>query len=287
MIKIAVASGKGGTGKTLVSTNLAYIAAKRMKVALYDLDVEEPNSHLFFHNEKTTEAQSVEMMIPVVDDDKCTYCGICSKVCEYHAIITLAKNVMVFPELCHSCYGCLEMCPTGAIGEGFKSIGEIFHTENDNLSLITGKLKVSESATTALIAKTKRKTAKHTDLAIYDAPPGTSCPVIEATKDMDYIILVSEPTLFGCHDLDLVVQTVKQLRKPFGVIVNKAEKGNRIIDEYCQDNNIDVIARIPMQDEFARYYAQGKLIVDTAAEIEPIFNDLLITVISKVGGAIE
>jgi MinD superfamily P-loop ATPase len=285
LIKIAVASGKGGTGKTLISTNLAYIASKKMKVSLYDLDVEEPNSHLFLQKEEV-QPVSVEMMIPVVNDDKCTYCGICSKVCEYHAIITLAKNVMVFPELCHSCYGCLEMCPTGAISEGFKSIGEIFHSQNDNLNLITGKLKVSESATTALIAKTKNEKSENVKLAIYDSPPGTSCPVIEATKDMDYIILVSEPTLFGVHDLDLVVQTIKQLNRPFGIIINKAEKNNTIIDDYCKENAIEIIAKIPIQDEIAHTYARGGLIVENVKGTEAVFEKLLHTVLAKAGGAV-
>ena len=281
MIKVAVASGKGGTGKTLISTNLAHLASKTMKVALYDLDVEEPNSHLFLPMDKRVE-EPVKMMIPVVDDDKCTYCGICSKVCEYHAIITLAKNVLVFPELCHSCYGCLEMCPTNAISEGFKSIGDIAVSHEGNLNLITGKLKVSESATTALIAKTKQEVMADAQLAIYDSPPGTSCPVIEATKDMDYIVLVSEPTLFGLHDLDLVVKTIRQLNKPFGIIINKYEKNNTIIDDYCRDNSIEILGKVPMDNNIASAYAQGELVCKTVKGTAPLFEKLLNTILAKV-----
>ena len=280
-MKIAIASGKGGTGKTLVATNLAYIAANRMSVNLYDLDVEEPNSHLFIKGTPISD-EDVKMMIPVVDEEICNNCGICSKICEYHAIISLADNVLVFPELCHSCYGCLEMCPEGAISEGFKSIGQINISENGNLNLVTGKLKVSESATAALISKTKKKLHNSAELNIYDSPPGSSCPVIEATKDMDYIILVGEPTPFGLHDLDLVAQTVKKLGKSFGVIVNKAVEGNSLLENYCDKNNIEIIGKINQRMDIAQNYAIGGLITNTIEGMDKIFEDILIRIESNV-----
>ena len=222
------------------------------------------------------------MMIPVVDEEKCNYCGICSKVCEYHAIISLADNVLVFPELCHSCYGCLEMCPEGAISEGFKSIGQIIYSENKNLRLITGKLKVSESATTALINKTKKKVIIPADLNIYDSPPGSSCPVIEAMKDMDYIILVSEPTPFGLHDLDLVAQTAKQLGKSCGVIVNKAVEGNTLIENYCDQNNIEIIGKIEHRMDIAQSYAKSELISESIVGMDNIFDNMLDRILNTV-----
>ena len=280
-MKIAIASGKGGTGKTLVATNLAHIAAKKMKVNLYDLDVEEPNSHLFI---KTTpiSSEDVKMMIPVVNEDICNNCGICSKVCEYHAIISIANNVLVFPELCHSCYGCLEMCPEGAISEGFKSIGQIEYSESENLRLTTGKLKISESATAALISKTKKNNEFPSEINIYDSPPGSSCPVIEAIKDMDYIILVGEPTPFGLHDLDLVAQTVKQLGKSCGVIVNKAVEENSLLEDYCNKNNIEIIGKINHRMDIAQSYAKSELISEAINGMDIIFDNMLDRILNTV-----
>jgi MinD superfamily P-loop ATPase len=273
-MNIAMVSGKGGTGKTLIATNLAHIAAKTMTVNLYDLDVEEPNSHLFIRS-TLVNSTDVKMMIPVVDAEKCNYCGICSKICEYHAIISLDKNVLVFPELCHSCYGCLELCPEGAISEGFKSIGQIEHSMTANTNLITGKLKISETATTALIKYTKKYTLPLAEINIHDAPPGSSCPVIEAMKDMDFVLLVAEPTPFGLHDVDLVVQTVKQLNIPCGLVINKAEKNNSLIEEYCKQNNIDIIGKIDQQIEIAKSYARSELISESIEGMDKIFQQIL------------
>ena len=280
-MKIAIASGKGGTGKTLVATNLAHIAAKKMKVNLYDLDVEEPNSHLFI-NTTPISSEDVKMMIPVVDEEVCNNCGVCSKVCEYHAIISLADNVLVFPELCHSCYGCLEMCPEGAISEGFKSIGQIEYSESENLRLTTGKLKISESATAALISKTKKNNEFPSEINIYDSPPGSSCPVIEAIKDMDYIILVGEPTPFGLHDLDLVAQTVKQLGKSCGVIVNKAVEENSLLEDYCNKNNIEIIGKINHRMDIAQSYAKSELISEAINGMDIIFDNMLDRILNTV-----
>ena len=276
----AIASGKGGTGKTLVATNLAHIASEQINVRLFDLDVEEPNDHLFlkFENQST---KTVKNMIPFVDESLCTHCGICSKICEYHAIITLAEQVMVFPELCHSCYGCLELCPENAISEGFKEIGQITTAVNGNLSLVSGRLRVSETATTALISRTQEILPGSDSLQIYDAPPGTSCPFIETAKRADFILLVAEPTPFGLHDMDLVVQTLRQLDKTMAVIINKSEPGNTLIEDYCIEKNIEVLARIPLRDDIARTYAAGDLIIDKIPGMRDLFAELLKRLINE------
>ena len=282
-MKIAIASGKGGTGKTMIATNLAYIASLSYPVQLYDLDVEEPNDHLFFNTPLGNE-NDVEMMIPVVDEEKCTHCGICTKVCEYHSIITLPDRVMVFPELCHSCYGCLEMCPEGAISEGFKSIGTISSLHQENINLVTGRLKISESATAALISKTKDHGEEDNKLIFYDSPPGSSCPVIEAVKDCDYVILASEPSPFGLHDMDLVARTLIDLKVPFGVIVNKDVKNNTLIDNYCSENKIEIIGRIPLSMEIAQAYASGGIVSKAVDDMDVLFKQILETIILRAEG---
>jgi len=279
-VKIAVASGKGGTGKTLVSTNLAYVASRTSKVALYDLDVEEPNCHLFFETDGEA-AESVKLMIPVVDKDKCGFCGVCADVCEYNAMVTLAADVLVFPELCHSCYGCLEMCPEGAISEGFKNIGSTVVSRSGALTLVSGELAIGQPATTALVGMTKNRVRLADGIQLYDAPPGTSCPVIEAVKDADYVVLVSEPTRFGLHDLDLMVQTLRRLGKPYGVVINKARERDCSIDEYCRDNGIEVIQQIPWRKDIARDCARGRLVAETIPDVGALFETMLETLRSR------
>ncbi len=280
-MKIAIASGKGGTGKTLIATNLAAVAAKSQKVKLYDLDVEEPNVALFF-NQENKNVRPVERMIPVVNEEVCDHCGICSQVCEYHAIITLANQVMVFPELCHSCYGCLEMCPLGAIEEGKKEIGQILQSQSENIGFVSGLLKIGESATTALIRDTKKVDENDAQLQIYDSPPGTSCPVIEAVNEVDFVVLVGEPTPFGLHDLDLLVQVIRQLGKPFGVVINKALAEQDLITKYCQEKQIEILGKIPLQQEIARSYAQGQLVSKALPNMEELFRSILQKIRQKV-----
>ena len=279
-MKIAVASGKGGTGKTLVSTNLAYVAGRTSRVALYDLDVEEPNCRLFFEPAEEV-VESVEMMIPIVDEDKCTFCGVCADVCEFNALVTLPADVLVFPELCHSCYGCLEMCPEGAIGEGFKKIGSTSVSRSGAMTLVSGELAIGQPATTALVGVTKNRVHLADGIQLYDAPPGTSCPVVEAVKDADYVVLVSEPTRFGLHDLDLMVQTLRRLEKPYGVVINKARDGDYRIEEYCQDNGIEVILRIPWRKDIARDCARGRLVAETIPDVGALFETMLETLTSR------
>jgi MinD superfamily P-loop ATPase len=275
-MKIAIASGKGGTGKTLVATNLGHVASDSHLVNLYDLDVEEPNCHLFFPSRQYDDT-SVKMMIPSVDQEKCGFCGTCSEVCEYHAIIAMPGNVVVFPELCHSCYGCLEMCPERAISEGYKDIGRIRKSagESSRLGLIYGELKIGQPATTALVRRTKAMDAIPATIDIYDSPPGTSCPVVEAMKEADYVILVSEPTPFGLHDLDLIAQTATLLKKRVGVVVNKSVDDNFLIEDYCQKKNIEIIQHIPYREDIARAYARGDLVVESLPDLRVLFEGIL------------
>ncbi|MBN1755827.1 ATP-binding protein [bacterium] len=281
--KIAVVSGKGGTGKTLVSTNLAYLASKTHPTHLYDLDVEEPNDHLFFGTENAS-VEIVKQMVPLVQDDKCDYCGYCSEVCEFHAIITLKDRVMVFPELCHSCYACLELCPQNAIQEGFRDIGSISIITNQNLKLITGTLNVGEMATTALIDNAKRAESDSGELHIYDAPPGTSCPLIESIKGIDFLLLVGEPTPFGLHDLDLIVQMVKKMGIPMGLVINKAMPENHSLEQYGQQNQIPLLGNIPFRRDIAQAYARSELVIQTIPGMEEIFRQILDGVLVRAKG---
>lgn len=222
-LKIAIASGKGGTGKTTLSTNLAACLAEKENVILVDLDVEEPNSGLFFQGELTHEEQ-IHKMIPRWNETKCTQCGICSKVCNYHAVIKLGDSIIVFPELCHSCYACSELCPDNALPMIPQKLGVLREFSNQNMRLVESRLDIGEEQAVPAIARTKKYVSDkygNIQFAIFDCPPGTSCPVIEAVKDADIVILVTEPTPFGLHDLKLAADTTRELRKPFGVVVNR------------------------------------------------------------------
>ncbi len=279
-MNIAVASGKGGTGKTLVATNLAFVAAQTYPVTLFDLDVEEPNDHLFLPFAVKSE-RTIKRMIPIIDDDTCDYCGVCADICEYNALVVLPDQVMVFPDLCHSCYGCLELCPQKAISEGKKEIGLVTVSDENNLRLIAGKLKLGETAVPQLIAETKN-TEEVSRINIFDAPPGTSCPVLEALDNVDFAILVTEPTPFGLHDLDLVVQVVRQLHIPYQVVINKSGPGDDLIEAYCQKEQIEIMAKIPESREIAERYARGELIAKEMAGMERIFRSLLQQITSIV-----
>ena len=282
-MKIGVVSGKGGTGKTLVAVNLAYTASKNRKVTLYDLDVEEPNSFLFF-KEYTLDAESVKQMIPKVDDTKCNSCGICSKVCEFNAIINIGEKIIVFPELCHSCYACLELCPKNAITENFKEIGKIQSSKNSQIALIEGRLNITETSCPSLIREVKKRNNIDSSFCIYDSPPGTSCSVVEAIKDLDYIVVVAEPTIFGFHDFKLMVETIKTLNKDFGVVINKHNQGNSTLEKYCLENSIEIIEKIPLCYEIASAYAHGNLICENNHELQNIFQNIQDYILEKESG---
>ena len=269
-MKIAIASGKGGTGKTTLSTNLAYYLSEKQEVVLADLDVEEPNSKLFIEAEIFHKEDKFKM-IPEWIEDKCTLCGICTDVCNYNSIIQLGTMILVFPELCHSCYACSELCPTEALPMVTQKMGELSHFKKDNLNLIESRLDIGQEQAVPLIAQTIDYVDENFDdetIKIFDSPPGTSCPVIEATKDADFIILITEPTPFGVNDLKLAVETVRKLKKDFGVVINRYGIGNDEVITYCDEEKIPILAKIPNSRKIAELYSTGQLIYDKVPEMK-------------------
>lgn len=261
-MKITIASGKGGTGKTTVSTNLsAYLASLGKSVVLVDLDVEEPNSGLFIQgrNAITTIANK---MVPNWDSTDCTNCGDCADVCNFNAIVALSDEIIIHPELCHSCYACSELCPTNSLPMKPERIGEIKIYETKNFDFIEGRLDLGQEMAVPLIAQTIDYTDKNypNHIKLLDAPPGTSCPVIEASKKSDFVILITEPTPFGLNDLTLAVETMKVLEKKIGVIINRHGIGNNSVEEYCAKEHIPIITKIKNDKTVAECYAKGELI---------------------------
>ena len=262
MVKLAVASGKGGTGKTTISTNLAAYLAEKEPVVLTDLDVEEPNSGLFIKGELIYQEDKYKA-VPQWHPYDCTLCGNCQKVCNFHAVIQITDSIMVFPQLCHSCYACSELCPTGSLPMISEKMGELREYQSQNLHFVESKLDIGQEQAVPLIAQTLRYVDdkfSEAALKIYDSPPGTSCPVIEATKDADFVVLVTEPTPFGLHDLKLAIETMRELEKSFAVVVNRCGIGNDDVLNYCRAESIPVIAKIPNSKQAARLYSQGSLL---------------------------
>lgn len=277
-MKIAIASGKGGTGKTTLSTNLASFIAEQNNVVLIDLDVEEPNSGLFIKADLAHEEDKYKM-IPKWIEDQCILCGDCQKVCNFHAVIQLGEMIMVFPELCHGCFACSELCPSDALPMIPKKMGKLKHFINHKLHFVESKLDIGEEQAVPLINQTHQYINKKFNgnyIKIYDSPPGTSCPVIEATKDADYVILVTEPTPFGLHDLKLAVETMKKLKKQFGVVVNRSGIGNNDVLDYCKKEQIDVLAKIPNDRRIAELYSNGKLIYKAIPEVRMELKNMMV-----------
>lgn len=276
-MRIAIASGKGGTGKTTLATNLASYLAEKKEVVLADLDVEEPNSGLFIKADLVKKEDKFKM-IPEWIEDKCTLCGICQKVCNFHAVIQLGTQILVFPELCHSCYACSELCPTAALPMIPQKMGVLSHYQSNKLTFIESRLDIGQEQAVPLISQTIDYVDRHFPneiIKLYDAPPGTSCPVIEATKDADFVILVTEPTPFGLHDLKLAVETMKELRKKTGVVVNRFGIGNDDVLGYCKEENIPVLAKIPNSRKIAELYSSGKLIYRELPDVKQQLDGII------------
>lgn len=278
-MKIAIASGKGGTGKTTVAVNLFYFLAQQtgQAVQLIDCDVEEPNDLLFFRNLKPKLSEKVFTQIPEIDGEKCTFCKKCSEWCEFNAI-TIIKNLQfaeVSKDLCHSCGACSVACEFDAITELPQSIGEITeYSFNHKSRIIEGRLEIGSSLQTSLIKAVKKYSESPDLISIYDAPPGTSCPVVETVSDADYIILVTEPTPFGLYDLQLTVEILRELNIPFGVIVNKAGLGSHKIYDYLEDNYIELIGNIPFLKEYALQYSNGNLVDNIPQEMRICYREV-------------
>ncbi len=261
-MKIAIASGKGGTGKTTLSTNLSALWAERRQVTLLDLDVEEPNSGLFL-NGTLVKQETIEKFIPVWNPDPCRLCGKCQEVCEFNAVMKLGTEIMVFPELCHGCYACSDLCPNSALPMAARPMGELNHYRMGKLDFIEGRLAVGEEQAVPAIKRVKeyqKQELPDSELIIMDSPPGTSCPVIEAVKDVNFVILITEPTPFGLHDLKLAVETTRGLGKEMGIVINRDGIGDDGVERYCSDEGLRIVARIPQDRGMAKTYSAGKLI---------------------------
>ncbi len=267
---ISIASGKGGTGKTTVATNLAVSLGG--DVQLLDCDVEEPNSHLFIRPE-FQETRTINTPVPDVDMDRCTLCGKCGEICQFKAIVVIGETVLPFHELCHSCGGCVRVCPEKAITESDRELGVIERGERYGVEFVHGKMRVGEAMAPPLIRKV-REYVRPDALTIIDAPPGTSCPVIASMKDADFVLLVTEPTPFGLHDLKLAVGAVKILDIPCGLVINRSDMGNDDVRVYAKDKGIPILMEIPFDRRIAEAYSKGEMIVERMPEWKERFLEM-------------
>ena len=282
---ISVASGKGGTGKTTIAVNLGLSVGKNAQ--FLDCDAEEPNAHIFLKPE-INETKKVYIPVPDVNEEKCTYCGKCREVCAYNAVAVIKGtegkkgSILVFTNLCHGCGSCAYFCPEGAIKETNKEIGEVESGLAGEMLFAHGRLNIGEAMAPPVIRQIK----KHIDperTVVIDAPPGTSCPVVETVKKSDFCVLVTEPTPFGLNDLRLAVEVLRKLRVPFGVVINRSDLGNKKTDDYCAEERIPVLMRIPFRRDIAVAYSKGEPIVKAFPEYQKAFRGLFDQIKKSVG----
>jgi MinD superfamily P-loop ATPase len=280
---VSIASGKGGTGKTTVATSLALFlsSAKSQTVQFLDCDVEEPNAHIFLKPE-IAGRQSVNLPVPQIDFEKCTFCGECAKVCAYNAIVVLKNEVLTFTELCHGCGGCTLLCPQNAISESQREIGVLEEGSAGSIKFVQGRLNVGEPMATPLIRAVKRSVNAH-GTVIIDVPPGTSCPVIESIHGSDFCLLVTEPTPFGLHDLKLAVELVEELKIKHGVVINRAGIGDDKVRGYCSRQKVPVLAEIPFDREVAVRYSRGVPMWEAGERYREIFGRLWESIETRAG----
>ncbi len=269
---ISVASGKGGTGKTLVATSLALSLSKNSKVQLIDCDVEEPNAHIFL-KPTFTQQEIVSIPVPKIDEGRCTYCGKCAEICAYNAIAVFQKKVLVFPELCHGCGACTYLCPEHAISEEGRGLGVVETGNSNGIKFTQGKLSIGEMMAPPIIRRAK-ECVDPERVAIVDVPPGTSCPVVEAIKGSDFCLLVTEPTPFGLNDLVLAVGVVRKLNIPCAIVINRAGVGDKKVEEYCLSESIPILLTIPLDTRIASLYSKGITLAEGMPEWQESFLDL-------------
>ncbi len=273
-MKIAVASGKGGTGKTTISTTLAFMEVQKGKKVVYvDCDVEEPNGHLFLKPEILS-SKPVGIMVPSIDESRCVNCGLCGQICEYSAIVCLGNQVLIFPEMCHSCGGCWLICTQGAISQTLREMGRVEIGHAKSMQFVQGILHIGEAMSPPVI-RAMKESIPDAEIVILDAPPGTSCPVMETIRGCDFVILVTEPTPFGLNDLKLAVEMVRAMRYPFGVVINRSNLGFSELHEYCQRQQIPVLAEIPDDRRVAEAYSVGRLIGEAIPEFACFFEQIV------------
>lgn len=290
-MKVVVASGKGGTGKTLVATSLALVASEQGQTTLLDCDVEAPNAGLFLEPE-FTHSRDVVNLIPEIDASVCTLSGRCGEVCEYNAIAVLPEEVLVFRELCHGCGSCTLSCPTGAIREIPYPIGVLEFGKAGPIAFGQGILKVGEAMATPIIRQLKKHarqgSLETSGVTVLDSPPGTSCPVIETLRGADFALLVTEPTPFGLHDLKLAVEVARDvLHLPVGVVINKDGVGDEGVEQYCRDAGIPILMRIPLERRIAEAYSEGVPLVEAWPEYRDSFAVLLKQIQDAVTGGAQ
>jgi len=274
---ISVASGKGGTGKTTVSTNLALSIGN---VQFFDFDVEEPNSNIFLKTD-IFESKNVNVLIPEINKEKCNFCGKCSEFCRYNALAVIKEDVLVFPELCHSCKGCDLVCPKNAISYKLRKIGRLEHGKKDKIDFYQAFLNIGEAQAIPVMKALKKKIDEKNNVII-DAPPGTACPFVETVETSDYCILVTEPTPFGLNDLKIAVETVRLLNVPFGVIINRDGVGDNRVELYCQQEKIPILTKIPQSEEIAKLYSDGTPFVKTLSNYEHEFKKIFVEIKEEV-----
>ncbi len=271
-LTISIASGKGGTGKTLVATSLALSIEDAETGTVLDCDVEEPNANVLLKL-PIKETRPVLLPTPQIDESLCNHCGDCAEACAYNAIAVVRDRVLVFPELCHGCGACSYLCPPKAISEVGREVGVLEFANRDGLALVQGRLTIGEVAAPHIIKETKNH-ASPQGVNIIDASPGTSCPVVEAVKDTDFCLLVTEPTPFGLNDLALAVEMLIKLGIPHGVVINRDGVGDMGVEDYCRGKGIDVLLRIPLDSEIARFYSRGVPLVEGMPQWKDEFHEL-------------
>ena len=276
-MKIAIASGKGGTGKTTISTNLAAYLSESSRIVLADLDVEEPNSGLFIKGELIYQEDKYKM-VPEWQKETCELCGNCQTVCNFNAVLKMGNTIMVFPELCHGCYACSELCTTNSLPMKPGKMGELRVYRKGDLDFIESRLIIGEEQAVPLIKQTKDYIDNKYEtgvISIFDSPPGTSCPVIESIRGVDIVLLITEPTPFGLHDLKLAAGTVRKLNKPFAVIVNRSGIGNNDLYKYCIKERINIIAQIPNDRKIAELYSKGSLLYNDIPSVKKAIGKII------------